>query len=146
MAKYNYLQAMEDDINEYIDSDMGGFLNMLQDDKYAACNDRQELESTLNDELFVSDITGNGNGTYTFDEKMAKENLTFNMKLLKKACEEFNENLDDATNQGAEYCDILIRCYLLPMAISNVANKRRDEINYAFKKLMEQENSEEDER
>ena len=77
---YNYLEAMKNDITEYINDNIN-----LAD--YA---DRDELESYLNDELFTEDsVTGNASGSYTFSRAQAHEYVTDNIDLLKDACEEF---------------------------------------------------------
>lgn len=37
---------------------------------------------------------------------------------LEEACNEFGQDIGEAVKQGAEYCDVTIRCYLLSQAIS----------------------------
>lgn len=77
---YNYLEAMKEDIKEYINNEIN-----LED--FA---DRDELESYLNDELFTEDsVTGNASGSYTFSRAQAQEYVKDNIDLLKDACEEF---------------------------------------------------------
>ena len=151
MEKYDYLKNLENDINNYIDEN-GGMLGLIQEDDYQNCNDEEDLGEALNDSLFNDDsITGNGSGSYTFSTWEAEENLCYNMDLLKEACDELGENASDLLEKGAEACDVTIRCYLLPQAISNVIDERIDELDEAFTKLEEQDsldgaNSEEDER
>lgn len=95
---------------------------MLQDDEYADCNDKDDVAQALYDTLFIDDsVTGNASGSYTFSTWQAEENLCHNMDLLKEAC------------------DVTIRCYLLPQAISNVLGNREDELDEAFTKLEEQD-------
>ncbi len=85
---YNYLEAMKNDITEYINDNIN-----LED--YV---DRDELESSLNDELFAEDsVTGNASGSYTFSRAQAQEYVTDNIDLLKDACEEFGT---DAASVG----------------------------------------------
>lgn len=112
---YNYLEAMKNDITEYINDNIN-----LAD--YA---DRDELESYLNDELFTEDsVTGNASGSYTFSRAQAQEYVKDNIDLLKDACEEFGT--DAATvgewflSEDWEKMDVTIRCYLLGQAIAEV--------------------------
>lgn len=109
-------------------------------DEYADCNDKDDVAQALYDTLFIDDsVTGNASGSYTFSTWQAEENLCHNMDLLKEACDEFGENASDLIEKGAEACDVTIRCYLLPQAISNVLGNREDELDEAFTKLEEQD-------
>lgn len=124
---YNYLEAMKNDITEYINDNIN-----LAD--YA---DRDELESYLNDELFTEDsVTGNASGSYTFSRAQAQEYVKDNIDLLKDACEEFGT---DAASVGEwflsddwEKMDVTIRCYLLGQAISEALDDMEDELSKAF--------------
>jgi hypothetical protein len=119
---YNYLEAMKNDITEYINDNIN-----LAD--YA---DRDELESYLNDELFTEDsVTGNASGSYTFSRAQAQEYVKYNIDLLKDACEEFGT---DAATVGEwflfedwEKMDVTIRCYLLGQAIAEVLDDMWEE-------------------
>lgn len=124
---YNYLEAMKNDIKEYINNEIN-----LAD--YA---DRDELESSLNDELFTEDsVTGNASGSYTFSRAQAQEYVKDNVDLLKDAYEEFGT--DAATvaewflSDDWEKMDVTIRCYLLGPAISEVLDDMEDELSKAF--------------
>jgi hypothetical protein len=119
---YNYLEAMKNDITEYINDNIN-----LAD--YA---DRDELESYLNDELFTEDsVTGNASGSYTFSRAQAQEYVKDNIDLLKDACEEFGT--DAATvgkwflSEDWEKMDVTIRCYLLGQAIAEVLDDMGEE-------------------
>lgn len=124
---YNYLEAMKNDITEYINNNIN-----LAD--YA---DRDELESYLNDELFTEDsVTGNASGSYTFSRAQAQEYVTDNIDLLKDACEKFGT---DAASVGEwflsedwEEMDVTIRCYLLGQAIGEALDDMGDELEEAF--------------
>lgn len=123
---YNYLEAMKNDITEYINN-----INLAD---YA---DRDELESYLNDELFTEDsVTGNASGSYTFSRAQAQEYVADNIDLLKDACEEFGT---DAASVGEwflsedwEKMDVTIRCYLLGQAIGEALDDMGDELEEAF--------------
>ena len=108
MEKYNYLEVVTSDVIDWVKD---------HEIKVTTSN-REELESSLYDELFITDsVTGNASGSYTFNTWQAEENLCHNLDLLKEALEEFG---DDGTKilDSAESCDVTIRCYLLPQAIS----------------------------
>ena len=107
--KYNYLENVTNDAKNAI-------LENLNCWKFA---DREELEGIANDILWVDDsVTGNASGSYTFNTWKAEENLCHNMDELEEACNEFGQDVGEAVKQGAEYCDVTIRCYLLGQAIS----------------------------
>ena len=125
---YNYLEAMKEDIKEYINNEIN-----LAD--YA---DRDELENSLYDDLFTEDsVTGYASGSYTFSRAQAQEYVTDNIDLLKDACEEFGT---DAASVGEwflsddwEKMDVTIRCYLLGQAIGEALDDMGDELEEAFK-------------
>lgn len=114
----NYLEEMKDDIREYIDD------NVTREEW---ANDRQGLESTLYDDLFIDDsVTGNASGSYTMSAYQAEENVAHNLDLLAEACSEFGCNMD-LLKDGAEACDVTIRCYLLGQALSEVLDDLENE-------------------
>ncbi len=113
MEKYDYLQAVIDDVKQYI-----------ADNKITVTTDnRDEIEQQLNEDLFTEDsVTGNASGSYTFSTYQAEENLCRNMDLLADALSYFGFTLD-YLEKGAEACDVTIRCYLLNQAISDVLDE-----------------------
>ena len=115
---YNYLENVTADAKQAI-------LENLND---WSCTDREELEEIANDSLWVDDsVTGNGSGSYTFSTWQAEENLCHNMDELEDACNEFEQDIGEAVKQGAEYCDVTIRCYLLGQAISAALDELEEE-------------------
>lgn len=111
MEKYDYLSAVESDVREYIENNVN----------FHDYSDLDEMKEDLNEKLFVEDsVTGNASGSYTFNAWKAEEYLCHNLDLLAEANEEFGGNSDILSN-GAEMCDVTIRCYLLGQAIENVA-------------------------
>ena len=117
MERYDYQQAVKDDIRQYIED---------HDVKVTTSN-REELESSLYDEMFVSDsVTGNASGSYTFNTWQAEENLCHNLDLLKEACDAFG---DEGTNilESAEGCDVTIRCYLLGQVLGEVLDELEED-------------------
>lgn len=119
---YNYLEAVKEDVKDYIDNEI-----ILSD-----FTSREELEEKLNDDLWACDsVTGNASGSYTFNTYEAEENLCHNLDLLAEACEEFESDIDILKN-GAETCDVVIRCYLLGQAIGEVLDDMENELEKAF--------------
>lgn len=111
MEKYDYLSAVESDVREYIENNVN----------FHDYSDLDEMKEDLNEKLFVEDsVTGNASGSYTFNTWKAKEYLCHNLDLLAEANEEFGGS-SDILSDGAEMCDVTIRCYLLGQAIENVA-------------------------
>ena len=115
---YNYLDALKDDIKNYIDE------NVAQEDW---TENRGGLENHLNEELWTEDgVTGNASGSYTFNSYTAKEYVMDNTDLLEEALTEYGsrEEAADVLLDGEwESADITIRCYLLGQAISEVLDE-----------------------
>lgn len=125
MEKYNYMEAMKKDIREYLEDDFS-----IDSEEFAAqlLNDREQLEQDLYERLWIVDsVTGNASGSYTFNTWEAEENLCHNMDLLSEALEEFGSDANEALERGAEYCDVIIRCYLLGAALSEVLGELEEE-------------------
>lgn len=111
MEKYDYLSAVESDVREYIENNVD----------FHDYSDLDEMKEDLNEKLFLEDsVTGNASGSYTFNTWKAEEYLCHNLDLLAEANEEFGGS-SDILSDGAEMCDVTIRCYLLGQAIENVA-------------------------
>lgn len=121
MERYDYLEAVTNDVKEYINSKV----------EMSEYSDRDELEEYLNDHLFCNDsVTGNASGSYTFNSWKAEENLCHNLDLLGVALDEFGSDAS-ALLESAESCDVTIRCYLLGQAISAALDelwKEREEV------------------
>lgn len=114
---YNYLEAMKDDIKEVLEYDYN-----LDD-----FSDRDELEETLNDDLWTNDgVTGNASGSYTFNRNQSKEYIFDNTDLLQEACKEFgciDELGKRFCDEDFEWMDVTIRCYLLGQAIGETLDE-----------------------
>ncbi len=114
MGKYNYEEAVKNDVIEYIKTETN-----IQD--YASEN---QLVNYLNDALWIEDsVTGNASGSYTFNTYEAEENLSHNLDLLHEALREYGVDFEKALESGPEYCDVVIRCYLLPKAIQEAVDE-----------------------
>lgn len=119
MEKYDYLTAVTADVTDYINGeiDLGQY------------ETADELKDELNERLFVNDsVTGNASGSYTFSTWQAEENLCHNLDLLGEALTEFGCDPDYMAKNGAEACDVIIRCYLLSEAVSDAV----DALEYEF--------------
>lgn len=126
---YNYMEAMTEDIKEYIKNEV-----TLSD-----YSDRDELEEHLNDTLWTEDsVTGNASGSYTFNTYKAEEYICHNLDLLAEAITEFGCDTN-VLEKGAEWCDVTIRCYLLGQVIAEVLDDMKEELEEAFEESKEVE-------
>lgn len=126
---YNYMEAMTEDIREYIKNEV-----TLSD-----YSDRDELEVHLNETLWIEDsVTGNASGSYTFSTYQAEEYICHNLDLLTEAVKEFGCD-ENVLEKGAEWCDVTIRCYLLGQAIAEVLDDLEEELTEAFAEVEEME-------
>lgn len=112
MEKYNYLEAVKNNVLDYIDENID-FLDF---------DTLDDLIGALNQELIDDDkVTGAKKGSYTFDRWQAEENLCHNLTLLYYAYDAFC--VYDALERGAEFCDVLVRQYVLPDAIEQAVKE-----------------------
>ena len=122
---YNYLEAMKQDIMDYI-------RNEVNTNEFAS---REELEESLNDDLWTVDgVTGNASGSYTFNSYTAKEYVFDNIDLLNEAITEFCETDvigEKFLNEEWEWMDVTIRCYLLGQAISEALDDIEEELIFS---------------
>lgn len=114
---YDYLVQVTSDAKEAI----------LENMEYWDFDDRDELEQVANDELWADDsVTGNASGSYYCNAWKAEEALCHNWDLLAEAISEFGGDTD-ILQQGAEICDVTIRCYLLGQAIGAALDELEEE-------------------
>ena len=120
--EYNYLEAMHEDIRDYIDENKDEILDKMGGmDGEDPENYLDEIAEYLNDILWMYDgVTGNASGSYWFNAWKAEEALCHNLDELEEACNEFGCDMSEIIKQGAETADVTIRCYLLGRAISEV--------------------------
>ena len=119
---YDYREAVKEDVLEYIRNEIN-----LED-----FDTLEELEEHLNETLWTEDsVTGNASGSYTFSTYEAEENICHNLDLLADAIEEFGDNTD-ILRQGAEACDVTIRCYLLGQAIAAALDELEEEDKISY--------------
>ena len=117
MEKYNYLENVTNDAKQAI----------LENMDVWEWHNREELEENANDWLWTADeVTGNGSGSYWFSTYKAEEALCHNWDILADAISDFGGDVD-VLRQGAEACDVTIRCYLLAQAISAAIDELEEE-------------------
>lgn len=122
MTNYNYLESIKADVKEYIDNNIC----------LTNFSDREELEEKLNDTLWTEDsVTGNASGSYYCNSWKAEEALAHNWDLLAEAMKEFGCEVDLLEN-GAEWADVTIRCYLLGQAIGEALDEMEEELEEVF--------------
>jgi len=117
-TKYDYLEAMTNDVMEFIKNEVN-----LED-----YDNEDDFIEYLNDTLWTDDsVTGNSSGSYTFNRYKAKEYVVDNMELVAEMADEFgvdNKTLGEKfRDEDWEYFDVSIRCYLLYQAITEAIEK-----------------------
>lgn len=116
MEKYNYREAVCEDIRNYLQ----------ENDIFVTQDNKDDLEDALHDKLWVEDsVTGNASGSYTCNAWQAEENLCHNLDLLAEALDGFGADVctDRDIIKSAETADVTIRCYLLRECLSKVLSE-----------------------
>lgn len=126
MMNYNYLEAMKEDVKEYVKNEAELTLDDL-------LYNRSDLEEKLHDDLWANDsVTGNASGSYFCNTYKSKECVLDNMDLLKEMCQEFGTGAETIgqkfLNDEWEWMDVSIRCYLLGQAISEALDELEEEL------------------
>ena len=117
---YDYLEETKNNIIDYVRENKDYLEGKSKEDLY--------------DELFICDeITGNTSGSYYCNTWKAEEAISHNLDLLAEALEMFGYNTINPLEKGAEWCDSLVRCYVLGQALEEVY----DEV----KSILEEEGS-----
>lgn len=119
----DYREEVKSDVMDYIKENID-FLDF---------DNIEELEEKLNDDLWTEDsVTGNANGSYYCNAWEAEEAIAHNWDLLAKALKEFGTaDVINILEKGAEWCDVIIRCYLLGQAISEAIEEIKDDFEEA---------------
>ena len=126
MMNYNYLEAMKEDIKDYIRNDAELDANDLH-------YNRSDLEEKLHDDLWTCDsVTGNASGSYFCNSYKSMECVLDNIDLLHEMCNEFGIEAETIgqkfLDEEWEWMDVSIRCYLLGQAISEVLDEIEEEL------------------
>lgn len=122
MEQYNYLEAVIEDVKQYIEDEI---------DLTEWRGNRDGLEEQLNDDLFVNDsVTGNASGSYYCNTWKAEEALAHNLELIEEVAEEWGiePTISAGYEHGAEWWDVTIRCYYLGQAIGEVLDDLEEEL------------------
>ena len=114
MEKYDYYDAVKDDV-----------LNAIEEDDELlprGDEDEEDYEERLNDALWASEVTGNGSYAYYFsDEEDAIAAVMWNLDLCREAYREFGIDEDAvAFMSNIRSADVTIRCYILPSVIHDI--------------------------
>lgn len=125
---YDYYEEVKDAVEEAATNEYT--LEMLEPINL------DEYEEKLNDTLWIDDsVTGNASGSYFFNKYEAEEALAHNMELAAEALQEFGYNNVDILEKGAEWVDVIIRCYILSSCIAEYIDKNRQELETELDKI-----------
>lgn len=139
MERYDYREEMAKDIRAYIEEDYS-----TEEIAEKLAYERDDWETELYDDMMVADsVTGNASGSYTCNAWRAEENICHNLDLLGEAIEEFGGECD-VLKDGAEGCDVTIRCYLLGEVLNEVLDEMEGEYEEEIEKVRNGEDEEED--
>ena len=116
MSNYDYYEAVESDIKDYIEE------NYTPEELEAF--DVDEFGEMLNETLWAEDsVTGNGSGSYTYNSERAKEYAVDNLDLYVDAEEEYGGDFRHLRDHDWEGVDVTIRCFILGECIDKVLNE-----------------------
>ena len=141
MERYDYREEMAKDIRAYIEEDYS-----TEEIAEKLAYERDDWETELYDDMMVADsVTGNASGSYTFHTWQAEENICHNLDLLGEAIEEFGGEFD-VLIEGAETCDVTIRCYLLSEVLNEVLDEMESDYEEEIEKVRNGEEEDEEEK
>ena len=116
MEKYDYREAIKSEMIDFLDweSEYG---------ELGPYDSPDEMYDNLYERMMDCDsITGNESGQYCSSEWEAEECLCHNMDLLKDAFDCYGYSTD-YLEKGAQWCDVIVRCYLVGEVLSEVLSK-----------------------
>ena len=118
MEKYDYYDAVKEDILKAI----------KEDDELLPREgeDAADYAERLYDELWDSEVTGNGFDAYYYsDEEDAIAAVMGNLDLCREAYQNFGVDEDAVTfMSNIRSADITIRCYILPSVIHDIIEEK----------------------
>lgn len=126
MQKYNYLEAVKDDVETWLVDNSSQFEEIKDNNKIDGVTDWDGVKDDLNETLWNEDsITGNGSGSYTFNREKARDYIFDDgLQYLKELVDEgwltYESIGKDVTNYNFESLDVALRCYFLSQAIEEV--------------------------
>lgn len=118
MEKYNYYDAVKEDVLKAIEEDDE---LLPREDEDAA-----DYEKRLTDALWASEVTGNGSYAYYYsNEKDAIAAVMWNLDLCREAYQEFGVDEDAvAFMSNIRSADVTIRYYILPSIIHDIIEEK----------------------
>lgn len=127
MQKYNYLEAVKDDVKTWLVDNSSQFEEIKDNNKIDGAIDWDGVKDDLNEILWNEDsITGNGSGSYTFNSKKARDyvlegdGLQYLKELVDEGWLAYESIGKDVTNYDFEGLDVSLRCYFLSQAIEEI--------------------------
>lgn len=132
MEKYVYFIEETADVIDAIDNDddlLSFVMNAIKTDDEQT---KDELHEKLYDILFSDDaVTGNGSGSYTMNTFKAEEYVSHNLSLLANAFDDFGYDSKAIIDTliKPEWCDVLIRCYMLSTCIDEAIKYFKHRLN-----------------
>lgn len=140
MERYNYKKTVREDVRAYIEEEFS-----REEIVEKLAEDRNDWQDRLYDAMMVEDgVTGNASGSYTFNAWEAEENICHNFDILAEAFEEFGSACD-VIKDGAEACDVIIRCYLLAGVLDEVLDEMEEDYEEEIEEVQNREEEEEEE-
>lgn len=113
--RYDYNFNVKSDVQDYARNN------------FTTTGDRDRDREDLHDQCFTSDsVTGNASGSYFCNAWRAGECLMGNWDLLIEACDALAQDIGEAVRGGEEFCDVMIRCYVLGEAVEAVIDELYD--------------------
>lgn len=118
-TKYDYYGTMFQDIENYI-----------AENEIKVTGPNSVDFDQLYDELFCCDyVTGNASGSYTFNAWTAAECVCHNEDLLDSALHEmYGAKVPVNCVTSPEWCDVIIRCYLLADVLNSVLGSIAEDV------------------
>ena len=118
MEKYDYYEAVKDDVLKAIEEDDE---LLPREDEDAA-----DYEERLADALWASEVTGNGSYAYYYsDEEDAIAAVMWNLDLCREAYQNFGVDEDAvAFMSNIRSADVTIRCYILSSIIHDIIEEK----------------------
>ena len=118
MEKYNYYDAVKEDVQNAIEED--DELLPREDE------DAEDYEERLTDALWASEVTGNGPYAYYYsDEEDTIAAVLGNLDLCREAYQEFGVDEDAVTfMSNIRSADVTIRYYILPSVIHDIIEEK----------------------
>ena len=121
--EYDYRTAMKADVLQAI-TEKEQWIGKSITEAYES---KEEAYDQLFDDMFVDDsVTGNASGSYYCNAYKAEEAISHNWDILNEALAEFGYDQPDVIEKGAEWCDVIIRCHLLPGILAEALDEKWD--------------------